>query len=374
MMINKYFDNAATSFPKPASVAEYISKYLTESGGTYGRSAYLRVLESSETVEKVREKLAEKTGTAKPENITFTPNATAAINTVLFGLNLHDCHVLISPLEHNAVMRPLFEICQRFNVSFDILPHGPDGLVEVKKIKDAIKPSTRLVIINHHSNVNGLIQPLSEIKREAGEIPVLADLAQSLGHTDIFLDSWNIDFAAFTGHKGLLGPTGTGGLYCKDPGKISPLIYGGTGSRSESFEMPSFTPDKFEAGTPNIAGIYGLLGSLENYPEPAHSNKDILELMDQISRIEKVKVFRSRDVKLQGTLFSITHEQHSCSRIAAELYSEYGIEVRSGLHCAPLAHKTLGTFPSGTVRFAPSPTHTIEDFRYLYEAVRDVCK
>ncbi|NLG16402.1 MAG: aminotransferase class V-fold PLP-dependent enzyme [Fibrobacter sp.] len=373
-MINTYFDNAATSYPKPPEVAGYISEYLNKSGGTYGRGSYPRILESSRGVETVREILAEKLGTRKAENVCFTSNATSAINTILSGLKLHDCHILISPMEHNAVMRLVSEICRRNNVSYDIMPHNLDGTADIRNLSLFIKPSTRLVIVNHQSNVNGVIQPIKEIKKQIGEIPILVDLAQSFGHTDLKIDGWDIDYAAFTGHKGLLGPSGTGGLFCKDPENVSPLILGGTGSRSESFEMPSFTPDKFEAGTPNLTGIHGLLGALKGYPEPMHDHADLTALMDEISSIEQIKIYRSKEIASQGPLFSITHEKHNSSQLAAILYSDFGIEVRAGLHCAPLAHQTLGTFPSGTVRFALSPYHKKEDLRYLLNALKRISK
>lgn len=368
-MTNTYFDNAATSFPKPRAVADYMSRYLNETGGTYGRSSYPRVLESSGTVESVRELLARLLGTAFPERICFCSNATTAINTVLFGLGLKDCHILISPMEHNAVMRPLTELSKRNNLTIEILPHGPDGMIDVEKIDSCLKSNTRLVIVNHQSNVNGVMQPVRDIKARIGEIPMLIDTAQSFGHSIMALDSWGIEFAAFTGHKGLLGPTGTGGLYISKPEIITPLIYGGTGSRSESYEMPGFLPDKFEAGTPNIAGIYGLFGAIKDRPTPAHKPADLFDLLDEIDKIPFLKLHRAKDTHSQGLLFSISHVEQSCSRIAEELQATFGIEIRSGLHCAPLAHQTIGTYPSGTARFAPSIYHTPEDFQYLLEAL-----
>lgn len=369
-MANRYFDNAATSFPKPTAVATYISRYLIELGGTYGRSAYPRVLETSGSVELVRELIARLLGVKEPEKIAFTGNATEAINTILFGLNLHDCNILVSPLEHNAVMRPLQKLCATRNINYNVLPHHSDGLVDVDKIQSILHQDTRLVIVNHQSNVNGLMQPIREIKRAVGEIPVLIDLAQSLGHTIISLEDWHIDFAAFTGHKGLLGPTGTGGFYASKPELINPLIYGGTGSRSESFEMPLIAPDKFEAGTPNIAGLYGLLGALKEYPSPQHQITDVVQLINDVKRIAHLRVFAADNPNAQGPVFSISHKEADCSKLADILFSTYGIETRSGLHCAPLAHQSLGSFPMGTVRFSLSPYHTKGDLNYLLEALQ----
>src|SRR5690554_1821589 len=370
--MNHYFDNAATSFPKPKEVSLYMSDYIAKQGGTYGRSAYPRAFEASVKVESLREELMSFLGTKNSSQIFFTFNATVGLNTLLFGMDLHDCHILTSPLEHNATMRPLSKLAKEKNITFDYLPHGSDGKIDASKIDSVLKSSTRLIIINHQSNINGVIQPVQKIKAASGRIPVLLDLDQSAGHCDIELDNWDIDFAAFTGHKGLLGPTGTGGIYIKDPDKIEPLIYGGTGSNSDSFEMPSFIPDKYEAGTPNVAGLTGLLGALENRPVPLHTHEDFIELLDKISSIPQLTIFKAKNSNNQGPVFSINHCDYSCSEMAQILYDKYMIETRSGLHCAPLAHKTLGTFPSGTVRFALSVYHTKDDFDYLLSALRSL--
>ncbi len=371
-MKNTYFDNAATSFPKPPTVVEMISTYLNEIGGTYGRSAYQRVIDASGCVETVRDLLAEKLQVENVEHVIFSFNATTAINTILSGLNLNNSHVLISPLEHNAVTRPLEILRGKYGITIDILPHFPDGRIDIENLKSMIRDTTKLVIVNHQSNVNGVIQPVDKVKDVVGTIPVLLDLAQSLGHIPVKLDEWDIDFAVFTGHKGLLGPTGTGGFFIRNPDLVDPLVAGGTGSSSESFEMPSFAPDKFEAGTPNIAGIYGLLGALENPCKKQFTQKKYLELLDTISSCGFVKVLRATDKNDQGDLFSIVHHRYDCSRVASALYTKYAIETRSGLHCAPLAHTTLGTFPSGSVRFSLSPYHTDSDLDFLCNAIKEL--
>ena len=372
-MANRYFDNAATSFPKPPAVAESVNRYLTEIGATYGRGAYPRIVEASGTVETLRELLAQKLGVARPERILFTSNATAGINTILFGLGLHDCHVLVSPLEHNAVMRPLHELVKRSGVSYDTLPHGPDGRIDTTRIRNTLRPDTRLVIVNHQGNVNGVVQPVQAVKAAIGEIPLLLDLAQSLGHTLVRLDEWQVDYAAFTGHKGLLGPTGIGGYFLRRPDTIQPSIFGGTGSRSDSFEMPEFLPDRFEGGTPNVTGIYGLYGALIEPVQPLHTKADFSELIDAVSKLPEMTVYCAIDPESRGSLFSLTHRTIDCGTLAQRLQQQYSIETRSGLHCAPLAHKTLGTFPDGTVRFAVSPYHTSEDFEYLFNALVSIC-
>ena len=371
---NKYFDNAATSFPKPKEVAEEMTRYLTRVGGPYGRSAYPRAFEVSKTVEKARDRLGEFMGIGKPESIVFTPNATHSINAVLFGLLSKGGRVLISPLEHNAVMRPLARLNFLYGTSFDIIPSYPDGKIDIALFRKSLSAKTKLVVINHQSNVNGVIQPIAEIKKAAGEVPLLVDASQSAGTVPLEIDKWNIDFLAFTGHKSLLGPTGTGGLFIRNHKLIGPLIFGGTGSVSESFEMPETLPDRFEAGTGNIAGIFGLLAAVEHRPEPMHSETDYHELIQNVKKINGFRLVSAANPEDQGSVFSIVHEDRDPAHISNELSGKFGVETRVGLHCAPLAHKHLGTFPKGTIRIAHSPYHSKEDFAYLLRALEEVSK
>lgn len=371
-MQNTYFDNGATSFPKPAAVATNIAHYLTDIGGTYGRSAYQRVLESTRMVESVRDLMAVKLGTGLSDHIIFTSNATSAINTILFGLNLNNCHILISPLEHNAVVRTVFELCKRNSITFDILPHKTDGLIDVKRIRSAIQKNTRLLIINHQSNVNGLIQPIQTIKKEIPEIPMLIDLAQSAGHIEICLDKWGVEYASFTGHKGLLGPTGTGGFFIRNTDTVTPFLFGGTGSKSEFYEMPSFLPDKYEAGTPNVAGLFGLHGALQGIHAQLYTKDSFVKAITEIERIPYLRCIRAEELDFQGPLFSLIHSAYDCSTFANALYTKFQIETRAGLHCAPLAHKTLRTYPEGTVRISLSPYHTDADLQFLIDSLHKV--
>lgn len=369
---NGYFDNAATSFPKPDTVALRMSRYLVDLGGPYGRSAYRRAFEVSRVVEETRESLAAHLGVADSRHVVFTPNATHALNTVLQGLGLAGAHVLISPLEHNAVMRPLLALAREQGLSYEVLPHFADGLVDVSRIGKVLRDTTRLVVINHQSNVNGVIQPVDRIKAAVGSCPVLVDASQSGGHLPLRPANWSLDYCALTGHKGLLGPTGVGALYMREPHRLRPLIRGGTGSRSESFDMPEHAPDTFEAGTPNIVGAFGLLGALEGRPEPAHGQKDLARLLHEVEQIDEYTVHAATAFDHQGPVFSITHGRLSVSELSHRLSRDHGIETRSGLHCAPLAHQSLGTFPAGTVRLAPSVYHTGEDFEQLLRALQTI--
>ena len=376
-----YFDNAATSFPKPPEAGEESLRYLNDLGGPYGRSFYGRALEVSRTVEDCRELAASALGAADADCLVFTTNATQAVNTVLKGLNLEGKEVWISPMEHNAVTRPLKYLEDRGLIEIKILPFQEGGLIDTESLARSDLSRAGLVIVCHASNVTGLIQPVAEIsaaikKAAAGKggsdaPPLLLDAAQSAGHLETKADEWDIDYIAFTGHKGFLGPTGTGGLFIKDASGLDPLINGGTGSRSDSWETPEFLPDRFEAGTPNIAGIFGLAGALRNRPEPRHSCDDFLSLLDAVSGIDGLELHCAPERGRQAEVFSITAEEGfmSPSDLGMKLYSDFGIETRLGLHCAPLAHNTIGTFPDGTVRISPSVYHSRDDFNRLLDAL-----
>ena len=372
MEYNLYFDNAATSFPKPPETAFFISNYLNIAGGTYGRSSYERVIRATSFVEDCRDEMAKILGTRFNDHIFFCQNATMGANTLLQGLSLQSGRILISPLEHNAVMRPLEKLEKERGITTELLPCHTDGRIHAEMLNRISLNNVVLIIINHQSNVNGVIQPLAEIKKWAGAIPVMADVSQSLGEVPFFADKWNIDYLFFTGHKGLLGPTGTGGFFARNTQTLAPLLYGGTGSNSDSYDMPDILPDKFEAGTPNIAGIYGLYGALTHRPECRHTRNDFLSCIDEISHIPDIRVCKASENEYQGNLFSVTHKRKKPSQLAYQLFHLYGIETRQGLHCAPLAHKTLGTFPDGSVRISCSPYHTAGDLEYMANALKKI--
>lgn len=368
--MNHYFDNAATSFPKPKETAVETARYLNEIGGPYGRSFYGRAIEVSRVVEETRALLAESAGGSSAQNLVFTMNATHAINIVLKGLSFKQ--VWISPLEHNAVMRPLSALKKRKGIIINKFPCGSDGRIDCGKCRAiGINPDD-LIILNHVSNVNGVIQPVEEIRMIFPHNRILLDATQSVGSFKIDIEPF--DFTAFTGHKGLLGPTGIGALYGKDLAVLDTLIEGGTGSRSAEIDQPEFLPDKFEAGTHNIAGIFGLRGALLNRPEAMHTPDDFAQLLDDICSIKGVKVLKANDPAYQSQLFSINIDGADPALLAETLYEESGIETRTGLHCAPEAHRTLGTFPGGAVRFSMSPYHTPEDFEFLTRAVLNAAK
>lgn len=368
---NTYFDNAVTSFPKPPEVAEAISFYLNKVGGSYGRNFYDRAIKVSRVVENTRTLIADLLGTKLTSNIVFTQNATHAINIVLKGLLIkRNQEVVISPMEHNSVARPLYRLSKEKKIKIIYLPAFKDGTIDIKHLPEFINKNTAIVIVNHQSNVNGVVQPVKEIKKIIGNIPILIDAAQSLGQQNIETDNDKYDFIAFTGHKALLGPTGIGGLFIRNKETVLSLIEGGTGSNSEKTEHPDFMPDKFEGGTQNIAGIFGLNAALLHKPQSFHSRYDFLEFVDAIKKLPQYKVYCPADYNNMGNLFSLVNKKMDCAEFGFILFNKYGIETRSGLHCSPLAHKHLCTYPEGTLRIAPSVYHTTRDFDFLLDALK----
>lgn len=373
--MNTYFDNAATSFPKPLQVAERMYRYLTEEGGTYGRGAYGRVQQATAMAEQCRDSLADLMHVAEPENIVFASNATSAINALLMGLpNL--ASVAVSPLEHNAVMRPLEHLRVSRNLNYSELPKLNDGCIDLSALS-RIEPSRYdLFIINHVSNVNGVIQPMAEIAEIAkqNQWSIMLDTSQSLGEIPVDADAWGIEMLVFTGHKGLRGPTGTGGYYVARSQMLQPTVFGGTGSNSHSYTMPDELPDRFQAGTPNMVGIAGLLAALQNRPERQHTRDEFVSFMQEIAHIKGIKLLCADDVSRQSELFSILHDAIPPAQLAQRMYDRHGIEVRTGLQCSPCAHTSLGSFPDGAVRISPSPYHTADDFSFLIKSIWDAVR
>lgn len=369
--MNLYFDNASTSFPKPPEVGELIARYLSE-GGTYGRAAYPRVFNASRLVEETRELVASVVGTSLISNVLFAYNSTYTLNTAIQGFTYKYRKILISPLEHNAVGRPIEHLKQEFDIDYAILPHFSDGLVDIEKLKIIDFSKIDLVVINHISNVNGLIQPIKAIKQAIGNVPMLVDASQSLGKVLVMVDEWGIDMLAFTGHKGLLGPTGIGGLFIRNPELVKPLIYGGTGSNSDKLEMPRFFPDRFEAGTMNVLGIYGLYGALKNQPKLFYSISVFRDLIHRLKTNTVIKLLIANDIDKQSDVFSIVPLKTSVSNFTKLLYDIHQIEVRGGLHCSPIAYQTLGEFPHGAVRVSLSNYHTDSELNHLYNCITDI--
>jgi cysteine desulfurase/selenocysteine lyase len=371
--VARYFDHGATSFPKPSVVARAMAAYLDGCGGTYGRAAYPRTHDATALVFDARERLARLLGAEDSSRVAFTLNATHALNIAIQGLVRPKGVVLVSPLEHNAVMRPLHLVCRRHGARIEVLPHRADGRVEPEHI--SAPAGACLAVIALQGNVNGVIQPVAAIRERLGGVPLLVDAAQGAGEVPIDVGADDLDLVAVTGHKALLGPTGTGALYVRPGIDLAPLIPGGTGSSSESMEQPTRMPDALEGGTLNVAGIVGLgaaLEWLEGQP-PARISGLAAATVTALSRIPGVQVHGALVPEDQGGLFSFEIEGQGPSSTVLELLRRHGIESRAGLQCAPFAHRHLGTFErGGAVRVAFGRFHDESAVELVSRAVADV--
>ncbi len=377
-----YLDNAATSFPKPDAVIRAMSNFLERAGGNPGRSGHRLSIAAGRIVYDARETIAELFHARDPLRVIFTLNATHALNLALRGILRAGDRVVATSMEHNAVMRPLRAL-ERAGARVIVVPCARDGTLDLDAMRRAIELDTRLVVVNHASNVVGTILPIAEIARiaHAAGALILVDAAQTAGVLPIDIEAMEIDLLAFTGHKSLCGPPGTGGLVLGenvDAALIEPLWRGGTGSRSESEEQPDDLPDKFESGTPNGVGIAGLGAGVRFVMERGISNIRAHEvaltrtLIEGLQNIPGVVVHGVRDAAKCTAVVSFTVEKRQVSEIGLRLDEEFGVLCRVGLHCAPAAHRTLGTFPSGTVRLAPSVFTMTDDIRATVDAVRRI--
>jgi cysteine desulfurase family protein len=377
-----YLDNAATSWPKPPEVLKAMVDVLERAGGNPGRSGHRLSIEAARVMYDTREDIARFFNSGDPTRVAFTGNATHAINIVLKGLLKQGDHVVTSSMEHNAVMRPLRNL-EEGGLVLDVVPCSSDGSLDINDIAEALDLDTRLVVINHASNVAGTILPLAEVASIAHRVGalLLVDAAQTAGVLPIDMKALGIDFLAFTGHKGLQGPPGIGGLVIGDrvdTSQIEPLMQGGTGSQSELEEQPEHLPDKFESGTPNIVGIAGLRAGInwvmERGIEAVRAQEKELTsaLIAGLSGIAGVKVYGTLDSEKSVAIVSFTAAGRRVSEIGLRLDEGYSILTRVGLHCAPAAHRTIGTFPEGTVRLAPGGFTTMDDIKEAVSAVKEV--
>ncbi|MFH1624677.1 MAG: aminotransferase class V-fold PLP-dependent enzyme, partial [Pseudomonadota bacterium] len=346
-----YLDNAATSFPKPEVVYEAMKGFMSDIGANPGRSAHKLSLDSARVVFETREALAELFHVSDSKQIVFTCNATESLNLGILGLLNEGEHVVTTSIEHNSVMRPLRYLEQKKGVRITIVDCSAKGELDLDILRSAIGKDTKLVAVNHASNVMGTILPIEEIGKIAEGIPFLVDAAQTAGVYPIDVEGSNIDLLAFTGHKGLLGPTGVGGLYIKEGLELQPLKYGGTGSNSEREEQPDFLPDKYECGTLNTVGIAGLGAGVRYVIEEGIDEIRLQEieltkrLLSGLEAIRGVTIYGTKDAKKQTATVSINVDGLEPSHVGYILDREFDIMVRVGLHCAPSAHKTIGTLP-----------------------------
>ena len=367
-----YLDNAATSFPKAEGVSDAMKYYLDSVCANVGRGSYARASEAGTAVLETREMLAEMFDCPDPRRVLFTGGNTAALNTVIKGTVHPGDRVLVTSLEHNSVIRPLVQI----GAEILRIPAGGDGITDPGQMPEGYERAV-LCVCTHASNVTGSIQPVREIADRLSPlgIPVVLDAAQTAGHLPFSMRELGLSAVCMPGHKGLLGPQGIGVLILSEElaRTMEPLIAGGTGSVSHSEQIPSFLPDRFEAGTLNLPGIYGLRAALKNADLAAgreHEKELCRFFAEELSGIPGIRLLGTTDPEKRVGVFSVDCLDKDNADIAFRLEDEYGILTRCGLHCSPDAHRTMGTFPEGAIRFSFSPATKKEDLVRTVRALR----
>ena len=380
-----YLDQASTSFPKAPGVAQAIMDYLTMNGVNVNRGCYSSAYSAEEVIYETRQLLAELFHFSKCKNVIFTPNVTTSLNFILKGFLKPGDHILVSAMEHNAVMRPVVQLASS-GISFDRIPCRTDGSMILEKVEELIRPETKAIVTLHASNVCGTRMPLDALGEicQRHQLYFVVDSAQTAGIVPINMDKMHIDALAFTGHKGLRGPQGTGGFLVSQElaEQMEPLISGGTGSVSHTEEIPDFMPDRFESGTPNLPGIYGLheaLLYLKTHSLQAINEKELsltgyfleqLQALDDTGR--HIRIIGKKDLTDRNAVVSIQTPEIDMSQVAWQLDNEYGVMTRVGLHCAPSAHKTLGTYPAGTIRFSFGPENTKNELDFAIQGLKKI--
>lgn len=380
-----YLDQASTSFPKAPGVAQAMMDYLTMNGVNVNRGCYSSAYSAEEVIYETRQLLAELFHFSKCKNVIFTPNVTTSLNFILKGFLKPGDHILVSAMEHNAVMRPVVQLASS-GISFDRIPCRTDGSMILEKVEELIRPETKAIVTLHASNVCGTRMPLDALGEicQRHQLYFVVDSAQTAGIVPINMDKMHIDALAFTGHKGLRGPQGTGGFLVSQElaEQMEPLISGGTGSVSHTEEIPDFMPDRFESGTPNLPGIYGLheaLLYLKTHSLQAINEKELsltgyfleqLQALDNTGR--HIRIIGKKDLTDRNAVVSIQTPEIDMSQVAWQLDNEYGVMTRVGLHCAPSAHKTLGTYPAGTIRFSFGPENTKNELDFAIQGLKKI--
>jgi len=377
-----YLDNAATSWPKPPEVARAVVHFLEQVGANPGRAGHRRAVEAGRIVYDAREAVAELFGAPDPLRVVFGLNVTEALNLALRGLLRPGDHVITSSIEHNSVMRPLRAL-EREGIDLTVVRCSPQGFLDPQDVAWALRPNTALIALNHASNVVGSVQPVAEVGRIARRHGALflVDAAQSGGAYPLDMQADAVDLLAFTGHKSLYGPMGTGGLIVGErvpSERFEPLVMGGTGSLSEHEEQPDFLPDRFESGTPNVVGLAGLEAGVRwvlarGVASIRREEQGLTQrLMDGLRAIPGVTLYGGGDAACQVAVVGFNIAGMSPSEAGLRLDEEYGILCRVGLHCSPAAHRTIGTFPDGTIRFALGAFTTVEEVDAALAAVEDL--
>jgi len=373
-----YLDNGATSFPKAPGVSESMSNYILNVGSNVSRGVYASAHEAQTVLFETRELICDLFNFDKTENVVFTKNITESLNVIIKGLLNPGDHVIVSSMEHNAVMRPLSSLNKK-GVEFSRIQCKSDGSMDINIVKQSIRPNTKAVIMSYASNVCGTILPLIEVGEicKKNNLFFIIDSAQTAGFLDMDYKKLNADAIAFTGHKGLLGPQGMGGFLINDTlaSMVSPLIEGGTGSMSNSEDQPNYMPDKFEAGTMNLPGIFGFNASLKYLKRTGLKEIRETELfltkrfIEKVNLMENVKIAGINGMENRTAVVSLDFQGFDNSEIAFALSNDFNIMTRCGLHCAPSAHMTLNTFPQGTVRFSFGHFNTESQIDYAIDSI-----
>ena len=376
-----YLDNAATTFPKPKQVIDAMYNYMLNIGGNAGRGNYSNSLQSNRCLYDARETICNFFGYDNPSNVIFTNNVTTSLNMLIKGLLKPGDHVITSSMEHNSVIRPLIDCKISIHIDLDIVNADSKGFISIDDIEKSIRSETKLVIITQASNVTGSIQNIKQVGKLCKDngIFFIVDSSQGAGVLDINMKLIHADAIAFTGHKSLLGPQGIGGFIIDDNlnKNCLSILQGGTGSLSYSLEQPDFLPDKFECGTHNLPGIVGLSESIKfinsiGLNEINEHNKYLLKhLLNGLMNISGLKVYGDTSGDNSTTCVSINSDSLDASELGYLLENE-GIKTRCGLHCSPLAHKTIGTYPNGTVRLSLSYFTTKTDIEYTLKSINKI--
>ena len=373
-----YLDHASTAWPRPACVLDTVKEALTRCGNP-GRSGHVLAMDGARIVYRARTGLAALLGITDSRRVLFTGSCTEALNLVIRGVLRAGDHVLASSMEHNSAARPLRALEQAGLIELSVVPCDDTGRLDPDRMRAARRKATRLAVICHASNVSGTVQDLGRLREELAGLPLLVDAAQTAGSVPIDVDRLGIEYLAVSGHKGLMGPQGVGGLFLGLAARLpESLVSGGTGSHSERDVQPDFLPDRYESGSPNLPGIAGLGAGVEQVSRLGiegigrQDRRISLRFLEQLRSVSGVRLVGSASPDGRLATFSLVFESMDGGLAARILEQEYGILVRSGLHCAPWAHRTLATLPQGTVRFAFSPQLGEEAVDRTCRAIREL--
>ena len=376
-----YFDNAATTYPKPECVYQAVDKCMREYCANPGRSGHKLSMEAGRAVLEARELLAELFGARKSENIIFSSNATDALNTAIKGMVNQGDHIITTSMEHNSVLRPLKQL-ENIGVETTIIKCNESGELTLGELEANIKSNTKVIVTTHASNVTGTLMPIKEIGEIAKQrkLRYIIDTAQTAGTYKLDVSDINVDVMTFTGHKGLMGPQGVGGFYIKEGVNLRQMREGGTGSMSESLFQPEVLPDKYESGTPNTPGIAGLAAGLKFIRDigreniKSHEEEITKYFLMQLLEIEDIIIYGPKDIKKQAPVVAINIKNRASSEVSFLLDNQFDIATRPGLHCAPLAHQTIGTNEQGAVRFSFGYFNTYDEIDKAIAALNSIAK